>query len=215
VGRRIVGFFCLVGFFVIGQVALAQDFSADVVSNKQGAGTGKLYSTKDKVRWEMQERNERMGPTALVFDEAQSKSFVLMEQHHMYMDSGPWMMAKTPVVTQFWHVQDVNDACPQWKKTAEQFKTDQNWGSCTKVGSDTVDGRSTVKYQGVSKDGKTTYYWIDTKLKCVIKADSGSGSFELRNIQEGSQPASLFEIPAGYQKFDMGAMMGKMGQQQQ
>jgi hypothetical protein len=30
---------------------------------------------------------------------------------------------------------------------------------------------------------------------------------ELRNIQEGSQPASLFEIPAGYTKFDMGGAM--------
>jgi hypothetical protein len=34
--------------------------------------------------------------------------------------------------------------------------------------------------------------------------DSGG---ELRNIQEGSQPASLFEVPAGYTKMDMGGMM--------
>jgi len=41
----------------------------------------------------------------------------------------------------------------------------------------------------------------------VIKTDHGSGSFELRNIQEGSQPASLFEVPVGYTKFDIGSMM--------
>jgi hypothetical protein len=29
----------------------------------------------------------------------------------------------------------------------------------------------------------------------------------VRNIQEGSQPASLFEVPAGYTKFDMGGAM--------
>jgi len=29
----------------------------------------------------------------------------------------------------------------------------------------------------------------------------------MRNIQEGAQPASLFEIPAGYTKMDMGSMM--------
>ena len=49
--------------------------------------------------------------------------------------------------------------------------------------------------------------WVDTKLHCVVKTDGAAGSIELRNIKEGSQPASLFEIPAGYTKFDMGAMM--------
>jgi hypothetical protein len=40
-----------------------------------------------------------------------------------------------------------------------------------------------------------------------VKTDDLNGGIELHNIQEGSQPASLFEIPAGYTKFDMGAMM--------
>jgi len=205
--RSIVRLTGLTVFLAMTHVALAQDFSADVVTNKQGNNPpGKLFSTKDKVRWELGDKDPRMGPSALVVDEAQGKSFVLMAQHHMYMDSQPWMM-KSPVVSQFWHVQDVDDACPQWKKIAEQTKTDKNWGSCTKVGSDTVSGRSTVKYEGVSNKGDKGYYWVDTKLKCVIKAESGSGSFELRNIQEGSQPGSLFEVPAGYTKFDMGGMM--------
>jgi hypothetical protein len=206
---------CLwLGVLLGASLSMAQDFSADVVSNRQAnnGSEGKLYSTKDKVRWELGERNERMGPSALVVDEAQGKSFVLIAQQHMYMDSAPFV-SRMPVITQFWHVQDVNDACPQWKKMAEQWKTDKNWGSCSKVGSDTVNGRSTVKYEGVDKKGEKAYYWVDTKLKCVIKADSGSGTFELRNITEGSQPASLFEIPAGYTKFDVGAMMGQMGKQ--
>jgi hypothetical protein len=29
----------------------------------------------------------------------------------------------------------------------------------------------------------------------------------LRNIQEGTQPASLFEIPDGFTKMDLGGMM--------
>lgn len=210
--RRIARLICLAGLMTICHMALAQDFSADVITNKGGNNApGKLYSTKDKVRWELGEKNPQMGPSALVIDEAQSKSFVIIEQRHMYMDSQPWM-TRTPVVTQFWHVQDVNDACPQWKKFAEQLKTDKNWGSCSKVGGDTVNGRSAVKYEGVSNKGEKSNYWVDEKLKCVIKAESGSGSFELRNIQEGSQPSSLFEIPAGYTKFDMGAMMGQRQQ---
>jgi hypothetical protein len=206
--RYIAGFCSVAVFLGMAQVAPAQDFSADVVSSKQAnSGPAKLYCTKDKARWELGEKNPGAGPSALVLDEAAGKSFVLLEQKHMYMDSMPWM-TKTPVITQFWHVSDVNDACPQWKKIAEQTKGDQNWGSCSKVGSDTVNGRSTVKYEGVSKQGDKSYYWLDTKLKCVIKAEGSSGTtFELRNIQEGAQPGSLFEVPAGYTKMDFGGMM--------
>lgn len=198
---------CILGLFAVSRLAFTQDFSADVVSNKQGnQAPSKLYSTKDRARWELQGQDARMGPSAVIVDQAQGKFFILMTQRHMYMDSMPGM-AKSPLITEFWHVHDVDDACTEWKKTAEQWKTDKNWGSCTKVGSDTVNGRSAVKYEGTSTSGSKSYYWVDTKLKCVIKTDSGSGSFELRNIQEGSQPASLFEVPSGYTKFDMGSMM--------
>jgi hypothetical protein len=195
----------LVVLLVMTQMVLAQDFSADVV-NERGGELKKIYSTKDKVRFEVEPRNQAMGPSALIVDEAQNKWILVMAERHMYMDSLPVTM-KTPVLYQFWHVQDVDDACPQWKKIAEQAGTYKNWGSCTKVGNDAVNGRSTVKYEGVSSKGEKAHYWVDTKLHCVIKTDGGSGGIELRNIQEGSQPSNLFEIPAGFTKFDMGSMM--------
>ena len=40
-----------------------------------------------------------------------------------------------------------------------------------------------------------------------VKWDGKNGGGEMQNIQEGPQPASLFEIPAGYTKMDMGGMM--------
>jgi hypothetical protein len=200
----------LLGLFALafaGSLAQGQDFSADVISQKQGGeGIKKVYSAKDKVRYEVEGRNSAMGPSAVIVDEVQHKLLIMMPERHMYMDTWPAMMKK-PLITQFWRVDDVNDACPQWKKVADQAGTDQNWGSCTKVGSDTVNGRSTVKYEGVSKQGDKQHYWVDTKLHCVIKTDGESGGIELTNIKEGSQPASLFEIPPGYTKFDMGSMM--------
>lgn len=76
------------------------------------------------------------------------------------------------------------------------------------VGPDTVNGRSTVKYEGVSSNGVKATDWVDTKLHSVIKTHGGTGGgIELRNIQEGSPAASLFEVPAGYTKFDIGSMM--------
>jgi hypothetical protein len=195
------------GLLFAASTVIAQDFSADVINAKGGEGVKKIYSTKDKVRYEVQGQNQAMGPSAVIVDEAQSKWLVLLTERHMYLDSWPTMMQK-PLITQYWHVQDVNDACPQWKKLAEQSGSNKNWGSCTKIGSDTVGGRSTVKYEGVSSKGDKNNIWVDTKLHCVIKMDGGTGGgIELTQIKEGAQPPSLFEIPAGYTRFDMGSMM--------
>ena len=204
--RSMVRGYFSAGILLAASLVMAQDFSADVVNARGGEGIKKVYSTKDKVRYDVAGQNQEMGAAALIVDEAQHKWLVVLSERHMYMDSWPMMM-KRPIITQYWHVQDVDDACPQWKKLAEQGNH-QNWGSCTKIGSDTVNGRSAVKYEGVSSKGEKNYIWVDTKLHCVIKMDGGTGGgMELTNIKEGAQPASLFEIPAGYTKFDMGSMM--------
>jgi hypothetical protein len=203
--HRIVGLFCLVGCLVAGPRALAQEFSADVVNKKtDNSGVKKLYAGKDKVRLELEGRNASFGPTALILDEGQRKPIALMTERHMYMEA-PQVMA-APLVAQFWRVSDLNDACPQWKKTSERAGPNKNWGSCRKVGSESLNGRSAVKYEGVSTRGEKSWVWVDTKLHCVVKTDGAEGSIELQNIQEGPQPASLFEVPAGYTKFDMGMM---------
>jgi hypothetical protein len=196
-----------VGMLLAASTVIAQDFSADVITGRSADGIKKVYATKDMVRFEVEGQNQMMGPSAVIVDSAQSKWLVLLSERHMYIDSWPQMMQK-PIITQYWHVSDVNDACPQWKKTAEQAGSYKNWGSCTKIGSDTLNGRSTVKYEGVSNKGDKNNIWVDTKLHCVIKMDGVTGGgIELTHIKEGSQPASLFEIPAGYTKVDLASMM--------
>jgi hypothetical protein len=196
---------CFIVLLTIAQAALAQEFSADVVSTKDNGGMKKLYAGKNKVRFEVDNGNAAMGPTAIILDETQNRYIVLMSARQMYMDA-PMTMVK-PLITHYWRVEDVNDACPEWKKTAEKAGTTKNWGSCTKVASETLNGRSAVKYEGVSNKGEKSHVWVDTKLRCVVKTDEGAGGFELRNIQEGSQLSSVFEVPAGYTKFDMGGAM--------
>jgi hypothetical protein len=203
--RWMVRFSCFVAFLALAHLALAQEFSADVVHMKSdNAGFNKVYATKNKVRVEGQGSNPAMGPSAIILDDAQHKYIMIMAERHMYMDA-PLTIVKA-VLAHFWRVDDVNDACPEWKRTAEEAGTLKNWGSCTKVGSDTLNGRSTVKYEGVSNKGEKNHIWVDTKLHCVVKLEEGASGTELRNIQEGPQPASLFEVPAGYTKFDMGNM---------
>ncbi|HLW85352.1 MAG TPA: hypothetical protein VKR60_09075 [Candidatus Sulfotelmatobacter sp.] len=204
--RSMVSAYFVLGVLFTASMVMAQDFSADVINARGSQGIKKVYSTRDKVRYEV-EGDQAMGPIAAIVDETQKNWVVLLSGRHMYIDGWPPMMQK-PIITQYWHVQDVNDACPQWKKLAEQAGTTKNWGSCTKIGSDTVGGRSTVKYEGVSSKGDKSNIWVDTKLHCVIKMDGVTGGgIELTNIKEGAQPAGLFTIPAGYTRFDMASMM--------
>jgi len=95
------------------------------------------------------------------------------------------------------------------------------------VGRETVNGMDTTKYKSVykSKDGKFggfTWYTDDNIAVKGFMISETKGAkervkFEITNLERGSQSASLFEIPAGYQKFDMGnlAGMGNLGQMQQ
>lgn len=183
----------------------AQQFSADIVDLRpqhQG-GPSKVFASNDNLRFEMQDRSGG-GNVAMIWNTAKQTRYVLMMDRHMYMDYSPLVAAKFSMVP-IWHPSDINDACPEWKKFAEQYKSSK-WGTCRKVGSDTVNGRSAVKYTGTSTDGKTANVWIDSKLRYVSKYQSDDGGMELRNIEEVAQPASLFEIPPGYQKFDMPGM---------
>jgi len=92
-------------------------------------------------------------------------------------------------------------------------KDTADW-SCKRVGEETVNGRGAVKYQATSPQGKVQYAWLDTKLKFLVKSEDPEGrSMEFRNIKEGAQPASLFEIPAGYRKMDMQQMIQERMQQ--
>ena len=79
-------------------------------------------------------------------------------------------------------------------------------GTCHKVGNETVNGRSTIKYEGTNAKGEPGSAWFDSKLRFPVKWEGKNGSGEMQNIKEGPQPASLFEIPAGYTKMDMGGM---------
>lgn len=92
-----------------------------------------------------------------------------------------------------------------------------------KQGSETVNGRSTEKWrctgQTMVPEGQgpsDATVWYDPELEFGIKSVDDDGSvFEIRDVQIGAQDASMFEIPAGYKKFDMNAMMQQMMQQGQ
>ncbi|MEO7861626.1 MAG: DUF4412 domain-containing protein [Nitrospirales bacterium] len=90
----------------------------------------------------------------------------------------------------------------------------------TVVGDETVNGVQTTKYKMIAtkKDGSKFggFFWT-TKDGIPMKMDllSKEGdkkvrmASELANLKVEKQSPALFEIPAGYTKNDMGAMMGQ------
>jgi hypothetical protein len=191
--------------------AAAQQFSADFVSNRGQPSPGdahpkKVFVSGGKVRM------EGVGPRggALLADAKSNTTLMLMPQQKIYMD-----MAKMGDMIRVFMPVDPDNPCPQWQKMGEDMRPnnpgeDGNW-TCRRIGPETVNGRSTIKYQATSPKGEQVSGWIDIKLKVLIKSESAKGhGMELQNIQEGPQQASLFEVPADYRKMDMGQMLQQM-----
>jgi hypothetical protein len=186
--------------------AAAQQYTADLVMNFGSTAnaeprTQKLYVADGKFR--LENRGQVMISDG-------SAAHMLMPQMKSYVDLPTPMM-----LSQMFALGDDKDLCPHLQEAMRHTHPEQgeNWG-CTRVGNETVDGRSTVKYEGVSPKGEKGYFWVDPKLHGVVKTESAKGSgMELRNIKEAAQPADLFQVPADYKKFDASQMGQGMPQQ--
>jgi hypothetical protein len=195
----------------LGRPAAAQQFSADLVNTDDGGAAGKsqkIYVADGKVRME----GGGIKGGALLADGAAKTAIMLIPEKKIYVD-----MARMAGMVQIFMPLNPNDPCPQWQEMAKSAGRnnpgagDDGAWTCKRIGPDTVNGRSAIKYEAVSPKGEQNNGWVDPKLKFLIKSQNAQGrGMELRNIQEGPQQASLFEIPAGYQKVDMGQMMKQM-----
>ena len=199
---RLSRMFCLALFSLLTTAVVAQqDFSADLVNNSEQASSGpsKVYASKEKMRIEGHEQNGHTG--TLIMNLAAQTTDILIPERKMYIESAIGRGPGGQRLSNFFRAADAENACDEWQKLATK-----PGGKCQKIGNETVNGRSTIKYQGTSADGDVTYVWIDPKLRFPVKWQGKNNGGELRNIQEGAQPASLFEVPSDYQKMDMGRM---------
>ncbi|WP_420903556.1 hypothetical protein [Candidatus Magnetaquiglobus chichijimensis] len=77
---------------------------------------------------------------------------------------------------------------------------------CRQVGTEKIDSRQTIHWE-ISQRGPDqreipqAHLWIDPRLGIAIREQYMDGlQVELSNIQEGTQPVELFQIPKDYQK---------------
>ena len=189
-------------FALLSAQAFAQfptPFTADMsFKSKNGEQmNGKYYVGEHKMRMDM---NAHGHDISMITDPATKTSYSIMHQQKMYMEfhAGQNPMQRGPKMPDL-HSYDPEHPC-----------ANQPDMTCEKAGSETVNGRSTDKWIFKDKkNGEVTTAWVDQKLHFPIKSVTSDGSeMDLTNIHEGAPPASTFEVPAGYQKFDMGAAMG-------
>jgi outer membrane lipoprotein-sorting protein len=191
--------FCGIALLLIimaGLPLLAQvpsSFSSDMrfASPKGMSGTGKLYFAGQKVRMEM---NAQGHNSIMISDQSRKIAYVVMPQQKMYMEMSTDKPG--PQRGPDWQAYDAANPCRSLRDT-----------TCEKIGTEVVDGRMCNKWKFAGSSSSRTV-WIDQKNGIPIKSLMSDGTtMELTNIKEGPQSASLFEVPAGYQKMDMGNMM--------
>jgi hypothetical protein len=170
-------------------------FSAEILElQKPDTPTQKLYFANNKMRIEWPDHDGKKG-TVLIADFATQTVTFLIVERHTYTEMP--MSARSQVRYGFFLASDVENACHDWQEIAHGQK-----GSCHKLGIGMVNGRKTVEYEGTNLRGEVGQFWLDRALRFPVKWQSEVSSGELRNIQEGAQPASLFDVPPGFGRTD-------------
>lgn len=172
---------------LISGTASALELSADFVSSHGNFTTvGKMYITPDKIRMDMSSPQDMSSITRM------DKKVVwnVMHDQKSYMEL-PFVEDRKPRLEK------------EYKDEIERKL----------VGKETIDGHPTEKYLITYKARRKSdqvYQWWATDINFPIKTEDINGKWkqEYKNIKMEKQDDSLFEIPAGYKKFEMpGGMM--------
>jgi hypothetical protein len=169
------------------------EYSADrIMETEAGTFEGKVYAAKDKERSETTMRNMQ---SVMILRRDKQVGYMLMPAQKMY--------------------QQMDLAQAQQQSGGQP----QNQADITEVGSETVEGQSTIKYKLIMKDGSAGgFMWftkdgILVKMDTVVKngRDKSRMTITLKNLKIGSQDAALFEVPAGYNAMPSFGGMAGMG----
>jgi hypothetical protein len=202
----------LVGFLAGGGASVqAQQFSADLVRNGLPGGAAasfaKLRVFNDKVRIETSDFPDGF----FLIDGVSRAAYFARPGQRVFMDA-----RQSSRLTQLFVPLDLGDPCLQWQAMAElagATEPSDRW-RCERVGGEElVDGRGAVVYRARSSPGRDILGWIDPNLKFPLRIQLQDGTtITVENIREEPQPASLFEIPSGFRKFDPQALIKRIKQ---
>jgi outer membrane lipoprotein-sorting protein len=175
----------LAGVSGFSAFAAGPDFSADfkVTDAKDKVTTGKMFSTGDKVR---QEIKSAKGTTIMILRMDKQVAWSLMPGNQYMEIALPFDPANPPANSKYESTEKV-------------------------IGSETINGVLCQVIQTTYKDPQygIMIKWAPNKNEVALKMqtkDSGgkvTSTTEISNITKAKQPASLFEVPAGYTKLSL------------
>lgn len=190
----------LMSLIAAAQVPQFSPFSADMQMTSTGSrgpsdAAGKLFVGNGHMRMNMDMQGHQ---TAMITDFATKTVDVLMVEMKMYMEHKMGQMPRRGPGSATEELKPFDPANP----CANQPDI-----TCKKIGEETVSGRDCEHWEITDKNGKVANVWIDPKLHFPVKTVTQDTTILLSNIEEGEPAASLFKIPADFQKMDMGGMM--------
>lgn len=166
------------------------DFSADAMIEAKGIKMNtKIHYQKDKLR-----------------DEAtiEGQNIVIIQRYDL---GKTWMLMGPGMYMEY----DIGkaDQAPDYALLQKE-----------EIGTETVNGIETTKYKTLYENAEGKFggfTWVNAEniaVKGELFAESDDRreelSFELSNLKLGSQPAELFELPAGASKLDLGGINNMM-----
>jgi len=195
------------GLFIGHAAAQAQQFSADIVMQREAATAqaGRLRVLDSKVRMETPEFADGF----FLIDAATPTAYFVRPGARIYMDA-----RQSSRLTQLLIPVDPAAPCRQWQVMAHLAGVVEQGGwRCQRTGEGVIDGRQTIVFRAVSGSGQVYVAWIDRERKFPlrIKADDGM-VIAVENIRDEKQSAASFELPPALRKFSPEALIERIKQ---
>jgi hypothetical protein len=190
-----------------GVAAQAQQFSADIVTRHDEVSTpaGRLSVFDGKVRIETTEHPDGF----FLVDPTKPSAYFVRPGARLYMEA-----KQSSRLTRLFVAVDPEAPCRQWQAMAHLAGVagEGEW-RCERTGEEIIDGHGVVAFKALSADGQQIFGWIDRERRFPLQIRTEDGVlFKLERIRDEPQPASSFEVPAGYRKFSPEALIERIKQ---
>ena len=176
------------GLAATGKAGKLKEYSADQVRIKDGKTeqVGKIYVATDKIRTEMRHPGGQ-GTMILIMRQDKKVAWTLFPEKKTYFENA------------------IDE------KEMEKHLTGLRQGVKTKeedLGTETVNGykckkrriETNMEMMGHKITSHTTV-WTSDELGFPLRTEADNGVItEMRNVDVGSQPSSLFEVPSGWKR---------------
>jgi hypothetical protein len=187
--------------------AQAQQFSAEIVTRRDDVSThaGRLSVRDGQIRIETAE----LADGFFLVDPSKPSAWFVRPDARVYMEA-----RQSSRLTRLFVSLDPDAPCSQWQIMAQVagIPGEGEW-RCEPIGTETIDGHSTVGFRALSTKGEEFVGWIDRMRRFPLRIKTGDGTLmTLEQIKDEPQPASSFELPKAYGKFSPEALIERIKQ---